>query len=86
MDPIIDFLVENWVSNDEKEANRVRRIATRYWLSVDRKLYHRSFGGPYLLCIRPKKVNELLAKLHDGVCGNHVGENSWAHQAMTQGF
>ena len=86
LDPIIDFLVENQVPNEEKEANKVRRIATRYWLSADRKLYRRSFGGPYLLCLWPKKVNELLAKLHNGVCGNHVEGRSLAHRAMTQGF
>ena len=30
MDPIIDFLVEDKVPYDEKEANRVRRVAARY--------------------------------------------------------
>ena len=40
---------------------------------MDRKLYQSSFGGPYLLLLHPEKVNELLAKLHDGVCGNQVG-------------
>ena len=39
MDPIIDFLAEDRVPNDEKEANRVRRVAAWYWLSADRKLY-----------------------------------------------
>ena len=86
MDQIIDFLVEDWVPNDKKEANKVCRIATRYWLSADRRLYRRSFGGPYLLCLRLEKVNELLAELHDRVCCSHVGGRSLAHQAMTQGF
>ena len=83
MDPIIDFLAEDRVPDDEKEANRIRREAPRYWLSVDRKLYRRSFGGPYLLCLHPEKVNELLTELHDGVCGSHVGGRSLAHRAMT---
>ena len=86
MDPIIDLLAEDQLPNDEKEASKVRRVAARYWLSTDRKLYRRSFGGPYLLCLHPKKVNELLAELHDGVCGSHVGGCSLAHRAMTQGF
>ena len=51
MDPIIDFLAEDRVSDDEKEAGRVRRVTARYWLSADRKLYRRSFRGPYLLCL-----------------------------------
>ena len=39
MDPIIDFLAEDRVLHDEKGANRVRRIVSRYWLSTDKKLY-----------------------------------------------
>ena len=77
MDSIVDFLAEDRVPDDKKEANRVRRVATWYWLSADRKLYWRSFGGLYLLCLHLKKVNELLAELHDGVCGSHVGGVLW---------
>ena len=39
MDPIINFLAEDRVPNDEKEAGRVRQVAVRYWLSADHKLY-----------------------------------------------
>ena len=86
MDPIIDFLANNRVSDDKKMANRIRRVAGRYWLSVDCKLYRRSFEGPYLLCLHPEKVGDLLVELHDGVCSSHVEERSLAHQAITQGF
>ena len=39
MDPIIDFLAEDRVLDDEKEASRIRQVAARYWLSADHKLY-----------------------------------------------
>ena len=83
MEPIINFLVEDQVPDDEKEANKVRRMVARYWLSTNRKLYQRSFWGSYLLCLHPERVNGLLAKLHDGVCSNHVGEHSLAQRVMT---
>ena len=86
MNPIINFLVEDRVPDDGKKANRVRRVATRYWLSADRKLYQRSFGGLYLLCLHLEKVKELLAELQGGVCGSYGGGHSLAHRAMTQGF
>ena len=86
MNPIIEFLAEDRVPDDESETNKVRRVASRYWLSTDRKLYRRSFRGPYLLCLHPGEINELLAELHEGVCGSHVGGRSLAHRAMTQGF
>ncbi|XP_075645385.1 uncharacterized protein LOC142616409 [Castanea sativa] len=86
MDPIVNFLAEDQEPDDEKEAVKVHRVAARYWLSADRKLYQRSFGGPYLQCLHPDKVDELLIKPHEGVCGSHVGGRSLAHQAMTQEF
>ena len=79
MDSIIDFLAEDRVSDNEKEANWIRKVAAPYWLSTDRKLYYRSFWGPYLLCLHPDKVNRLLTELHEGVCNSHVGGYSLAH-------
>ena len=64
MDPIIEFLVKDRIPDDESEANKIRQVASRYWLSANRKLYRRSFGGPYLLCLHPGKLDELLAELH----------------------
>ena len=86
MNPIIDFLAEDRAPDDEKEANKIHRVVARYWLSKDRKLYCRSFGGPYLLCLHPEKVGQLLAELHEEVCGSHAGGRSLAHRTMTQGF
>ena len=83
MDPIINFLAKDQVPDDEKEANRIRQVALWYWLLTNRKLYQRSFKGPYLLCLRLEKVNELLAELHEGVCSSHVGGCLLAHRAMT---
>jgi len=86
MNPIIDFLVEDHMLADEKEVEKVCRTAARYWLSVNRKLYRRSFDGPYLQCLHPSKIEELLTELHEGVCGSYVGGCSLAHRVMTQGF
>ena len=61
-------------------------MAAWYWLSANCKLYRRSFGGLYLLCLHHEKVSELLTELHDEVCGSHVGGCLLAHRAMTQGF
>nr|XP_023876507.1 uncharacterized protein LOC111988931 [Quercus suber] len=80
MDPIIDFLTEGRLPSDEKNGRKIRRMAPQYWLSEDRTLYRRSFGGPYLLCLHPEKVGELLVELHEEMCSSHVGGRSLAHQ------
>nr|XP_023873111.1 uncharacterized protein LOC111985683 [Quercus suber] len=82
MDLIIQFLKEDTLPEERLEANKVRRKATRFWLSENQKLYKRSFSGPYLLCIHPKAAELLLEELHEGICGSYMGGRSLAHRGL----
>ena len=64
----------------------IRRKAARFGLSKDLKLYRRSFSGPYLLCVHPEVVEDLLYEIHKGICGSHMGGRSLAHRALTQRY
>ena len=86
MDSIMQFLKEDTLSEERVEADKVRRKATRYWLSENQKLYKRSFSGPYLLCVHPELTESLLEELHEGICGSHTGGRSLAHRVITQGY
>ena len=86
MDSIIKFLAEDHLPSESKEADRVHKVSVQFWLSRHWRLYKRSFGGPYLLCLHPSKINDLLTELHKGIYGSHIKGRSLADQAMTQGF
>ena len=86
MDSIIQFLKEDILPEERLEANKVRRKATRFWLSENQKLYKRSFSGPYLLCVPSEMTESLLEELHEGICRSHTGGRSLAHRAITQGY
>ncbi|XP_023921857.2 uncharacterized protein LOC112033305 [Quercus suber] len=86
MDPIILFLEKDILPEDKSEAEKIRRKALRFWLSEDKKLYKRSYSGPYLLCVRPEASEDLLEELHEGICGSHTGGRSLSHRAITQGY
>ena len=86
MDSIIQFLREDTLPEERIEANKIRKNATRFWLSKNQKLYKRSFSGPYLLCIHPEMTESLLEELHEGIYGSHTGGRSLAHRAITQGY
>ena len=68
MDFIVLFLKEDILPEIKSKANKVRRKTSRFWLSMDQKLYKRSFSGPYLLCIHPEAVKLLIEELHEGIC------------------
>ena len=78
MDSIIQFLREDTLPQERIKADKVRRKATRFWLSKDQKFYKRSFSGPYLLCIHLEITESLLEELHEGICGSHTGGRSLA--------
>ena len=86
MDSIIQFLKEDIFPEERIEADKVRRKATRYWLSENQKLYKRSFSGSYLLCVHPELTESLLEELHEGIYGSQTGGKSLAHRAITQGY
>ena len=86
IDPYVIYLKEGILPEQKKEAEAIRRKATRFWLSKDSKLYKRSFSGPYLLCVHPDIIEDLLYEIHEGIYGSHTGGRSLAHRALTQGY
>jgi ribonuclease HI len=77
MDSLIAYLRDDCLPKDPKAANVVKRKASRYWLSKEGNLYKRSFSGPYLLCVHPNLVDDLLFEIHEGICGSHTGVGPW---------
>jgi ribonuclease HI len=73
MSPILAYLKDDTLPADRKEADRIRRVAPRYWVSKEGNLYRRSYTGPYLRCVHPDTVQNLLWEIHEGVCGGHTG-------------
>ena len=86
MDPILLFLERDILPEEKSEDEKIRRKAPRFWLSEDKKLYKRSFSGPYLLCVHPKASESLLEELHKGICESHTGGRSLSHRVITQGY
>ena len=86
MDPISLYLERDMLPEEKSKAEKVRRKAPRFWLSDDRKLYKRSFSGPYLLCVHPEASESLLEELYEGVCRSYIGGRSLSHRAITQGY
>ena len=84
MDPIRLYIDIRELPNDRGKAYKIQIQSARFSL-VDGQLYKRSLGGPYLKCLTPEQGQYMLAELYEGVCGNHLGGRTLAHQAHTQG-
>ena len=85
MDPIRLFLATGELPDDSDKVHKVRIQSARFSM-VDGQLYKRSIGSPYLMCLTPEQGQYVLAELHEGICGNHLGGRTLAHQAHTQRY
>lgn len=86
MDSTVVFLKEGTLPAEKGEAEKIRRKATRFWLSEEHKVYKRSFSRSYLLYVHPEAVEPLLEELHEGICSSHIGGRSLSHKALSQGY
>lgn len=86
LDPYISFLSDGSLPTDAKKVEKVHKTLAYFFLFKDKKLYWRSFGGPYFLCLHPKKVPELLAELQEGIYGGHSRGRALSYLVMTQRF
>ena len=86
MDPILSYLKDNKLPKDKKGANMIKQKAPKYWVSKEGSLYRRSFTGPYLICVHPEMVKNLLFEIHEGICGSHMGGRSLAHREISQRY
>ena len=82
---IVRFLQTGELPEEPEEAERVARQSSMYQF-VDDTLYRRRLNGVKLKCIHQEDGQKLLAEIHGGICGHHIGARALAGKAFRQGF
>nr|XP_009390432.1 PREDICTED: uncharacterized protein LOC103976831 [Musa acuminata subsp. malaccensis] len=82
---LLRFKRDRTLPPDEATARRLRR--THAWYSeVSGWLYKRSFTYPLLRCLEPDEVRTVLAEVHEGIRGEHIGGRTLAHKILSKGY
>ena len=53
---------------------------------VEGHLFRKGVSVPLLKCIGPEEVGYVLAEIHEGSCGHHIGAKSLARKALRAGY
>ncbi|GKB37330.1 reverse transcriptase domain-containing protein [Tanacetum coccineum] len=85
MTPIVEYLRDGTLSDNKKEASKLRIKARQYKL-VEGVLYRRSFLTPWLRCVRPLQADYVIKEIHEGSCRMHAGPRSVVAKAMRLGY
>ncbi|GJY82807.1 reverse transcriptase domain-containing protein [Tanacetum coccineum] len=85
MTPIMEYLKDETLPDDKKEASKLRIKARQYelWEGV---VYRRSFLRPWLRCVGPLQADYMIREIHEGSCSMHVGPRSVVAKAMRLGY
>ncbi|XP_064953720.1 uncharacterized protein LOC135635929 [Musa acuminata AAA Group] len=82
---MLRFKRDGTLPDDETAARRLRR--TQAWYSEEGgRLYKRSFSRPLIRCLEPNEARTVLSDMHEGACGEHMGERALAHKILRQGY
>ena len=81
MEPIWDYIIDERLPDDPKEAAKIRTRSTRF-TNHKGSLYKRGFFTPMLKCIAGKDTEYVLREVHEGICGNHIGARALAGKVL----
>ena len=85
MSPIAQYINTGELPIEKDKARKVQIQSTRFFL-INEQLFKRSLNGLYLKCLTTEQDQNVLAELHERICGNHPGDITLAHRAHTQGY
>ena len=85
MDPIWDYIIDERLPDDPKEAAKVRTRSARF-TNHKGSLYKRGFFTSILKCIAGKDIEYVLREVHKCICGNHIGARALAGKVLRQGY
>ncbi|GJX78575.1 reverse transcriptase domain-containing protein [Tanacetum coccineum] len=85
MTPIFEYLTEETLPADVKEARAVRRKSRRFAV-INGTLYKKSFLGPWLRCVGPLQANYVLREIHEGSCSMHADTRSVVAKSLRIGY
>ncbi|XP_013443537.2 uncharacterized protein [Medicago truncatula] len=83
--PISRYIANGELSSDPQERTRLQRRAFSFTL-VERIVCKRGFITPLIKCLGPNETQEVLADVHGGICGQHLGAKALAKKVLRAGY
>jgi len=85
MTPYRRYIADGILPAEPGEGKRIKRNSTRYVL-LDGVLFRHGFTHPIMTCVSGNKCTRIMSKLHEGICGSHVGGRSLASKVIRARF
>jgi len=85
MTPYQSYLADGVLLLEPIEARKIMKNSKKYTL-IDGKLFRHGFTHPILVCVSGEQCTRIMAELHEGICGSHIGDQSLSSKAIRAGY
>jgi len=85
MTPYRRYLANRVLLLEPAEARVVKKNSSRYTL-VDGNLFRHGYTHPILICVSGEQCTCIMAELHEGICGSHIGDRALSSKAIRAGY
>jgi len=81
MTPYRRYLADGLLPLEPAEVKVVKKNVGRYTL-VDGNLFTHGYTHPILSCVSGEQCTHIMAELHEGICGSHIGERALSSKVV----
>ena len=85
MTPYRCYRADGMLLAEPMEAKIIKKNAGRYTL-VDGELFRHGYTHPILTCVGGDQCTRIMAELHEGICGSHVGGRALSLKVVRAGY
>ncbi|XP_061341625.1 uncharacterized protein LOC133287940 [Gastrolobium bilobum] len=83
--PIVAYLEKGVLPDETQEARKLVRNSACFTI-VEGQLYKKGFYTPILKCLNKNEVEYVLAEIHEGINGHHMGGKALAKKTLRAGY
>ncbi|XP_061344900.1 uncharacterized protein LOC133290803 [Gastrolobium bilobum] len=83
--PTMAYLEKGTLSEDQLESKKLVRDATQYTI-VNDQLFRKGLHIPMLKCLNSEEAEYVLAEIHEGINGHHMGGKALTRKALQAGY
>jgi len=81
MTPYQRYLADGILPLEPTKSRIVKKNSSRYTL-IHGNLFRYGFTHPTLICVSGEQCTCIMAKIHEGICGSHIGGRALSSKAV----
>ncbi|XP_068474796.1 uncharacterized protein [Phaseolus vulgaris] len=85
MTPYKRYLADGILPLEPTEARKIKKNLSKYTF-IDGELFRHGFAHTILVCVSGEQCMRIMAELHEGICGSHIGGQYLALKALRAGY